>query len=183
MNSHPNGMSFCVQSNLTRAFAAGGAIEATEGRKCLCNGLMSDAGMPQISPFKKEGETKRYVEEPMMTAGDDVNICRKFMKEQDIAQGKFEFSAKTVIEFLLGRFKEEYSAEARLYEHASDAEDPDVRERLMTKAKTLEQKIENVKRQLGDVAMTAGKTDEDEDTEAAKNFFARFDTAFDSSKK
>ena len=26
----------------------GGVIEATEGRKCLCNALMANAGMPQV---------------------------------------------------------------------------------------------------------------------------------------
>ena len=34
-------------------------LQATEGRKCLCNALMANTGMPQVSPFKKAGETAR----------------------------------------------------------------------------------------------------------------------------
>lgn len=127
----------------------GGAIQATEGRKCLCNGLMANAGLPQVSPFKKEGEESRYVEEILITAGDDINNCRKYMLDADIKAGKYEFPAKTVIEYLLGRFKEEYSSEARLYADADKAEDPAVREKLMAKAKELEGKIEAVDQQLG----------------------------------
>ena len=61
----------------------GGEVEATIGRKCLCNGLMADAGVPQLSPFKKEGEDERYLEEILVTMGDDVNAARKFMKEDE----------------------------------------------------------------------------------------------------
>lgn len=162
-------------------------MEATEGRKCLCNGLTADAGMPQISPFKKEGSDTRYMEEILVTAGDDVNICRKFMLERDIAQGKFEFPANRVIRYLLGRFKEEYSSEARLYQDASAAEEPDVRETLLARAEKLAEKIEQVDRQLGDstigkdltVAATLEKpTDADAEEEAARLLFARFDEAF-----
>jgi hypothetical protein len=32
----------------------------------------------QISPFKVEGTDKRYVEEVLITAGDDVNQVRAF---------------------------------------------------------------------------------------------------------
>jgi len=122
----------------------GGAVEATQGRKCLCNGLMANAGLPQVSPFKKNGEDTRYVEEILITAGDDVNQCRKYMKE-----GVYEYSAMDVVNYLLGRFKEEYSAEANLYKDAEAAEDPKVREQLLAKAKEIEGKIEEVDKQLG----------------------------------
>jgi len=122
----------------------GGATEATVGRKCLCNGLMANAGMPQVSPFKVKGAESRYVEEILITAGDDVNQCRKYMKE-----GVYEYEAQTVIDYLLGRFKEEYSSQAELYKDAADAEDPAVRAKLMDKAKEIEAKISDVDTQLG----------------------------------
>ena len=83
----------------------GGDLAATEGRKCLCNSLMANAGLPQVSPFKKEGESERYIEEILITAGDDVNQIRRYMKQNK--DGEYEYSAKDVIDYLLGRFKEE----------------------------------------------------------------------------
>lgn len=138
----------CASEPLDDWVKKGGAIQATEGRKCLCNGLMANAGLPQVSPFKKAGEDTRYVEEVLITAGDDINNCRKYMREADIKEGRFEYPAKNVIEYLLGRFKEEYSAEARLYVDAKDAEDPAVREKLMAKQKELDEKVEKVDKQL-----------------------------------
>jgi len=134
----------CAAEPVDDYLKKGGAIEATEGRKCLCNGLMANAGLPQVSPFKKNGEDTRYVEEILITAGDDVNQCRKYMKE-----GVYEYSAMDVVNYLLGRFKEEYSAEANLYKDAEAAEDPKVREQLLAKAKEIEGKIEGVDKQLG----------------------------------
>lgn len=122
----------------------GGAVEATVGRKCLCNGLMANAGLPQVSPFKAKGSEDKYVEEILITAGDDINQSRRYMKE-----GVYEYSAKTVVDYLLGRFKEEYSAEKKLYKDAAAAEDPAVREKLMAKAKEIDTKISEVDKQLG----------------------------------
>jgi len=122
----------------------GGTVEATVGRKCLCNGLMANAGMPQVSPFKVAGQDSRYVEEILITAGDDVNQCRKYMLE-----GVYEYDAKTVIDYLLGRFKEEYTSESQLYKDAEAAEDPEVRAQLMAKAKEIQAKISEVDSQLG----------------------------------
>merc|ERR1711966_64676 len=134
----------CASEPVADWVKKGGSVEATEGRKCLCNGLMANAGLPQISPFKVEGEDNKYVEEILITAGDDVNQCRKYMKE-----GVYEYGAKDVIDYLLGRFKEEYTAKPTLYKNAADAEDPAVREELMAKAKDLEEKIDGVDKQLG----------------------------------
>ena len=63
-----------------------GDISATVGRKCLCNALMADAGYPQISPFKPKREEEmaaKYIEEGLVTAGDDVNSCRKWVKRDE----------------------------------------------------------------------------------------------------
>ena len=54
-----------------------------------------------------------------------------------------------VIDYLLGRFKEEYTNEATLYKNAADAEDPEVRKKLMEKSKEIDTKISSVDKQLG----------------------------------
>jgi response regulator of citrate/malate metabolism len=105
---------------------------------------MANAGLPQVSPFKAKGSEDKYVEEILITAGDDINQSRRYMKE-----GVYEYSAKTVVDYLLGRFKEEYSAEKKLYKDAAAAEDPAVREQLMAKAKEIDTKISEVDKQLG----------------------------------
>jgi len=81
----------------------GGEIEATVGRKCLCNGLMADAGVPQISPFKKEGSDERYLEEILVTMGDDVNAARKFMKQDE--NGRWSYSAADVVDYLVSEWE------------------------------------------------------------------------------
>jgi len=80
----------------------GGEVEATIGRKCLCNGLMADAGVPQLSPFKKEGEDERYLEEILVTMGDDVNAAKQFMKQD--ANGRWSYSATDVVDHILSQW-------------------------------------------------------------------------------
>lgn len=124
----------------------GGDVEATVGRKCLCNGLMANAGMPQVSPLKAKGSDEKYVEEILITAGDDINQVRRYMKEVD--GGRLEYSANDVLDYLLGRFKEEYTNELNLYADADKAEDPKVKKELMGKKTELEGKIADVDKQL-----------------------------------
>jgi hypothetical protein len=68
----------------------GGAIEDTENRSCLCNNLTATAGFPQV---RKDG----YVEQPIITSGDDLVAVGQFLKE-----GKTSYSAEDVIRYLLG---------------------------------------------------------------------------------
>lgn len=50
-----------------RMFTRKGGVEAnTVGRKCLCNSLLADIGLPQI---RKDG----YIEEPAVTLGQDLD--------------------------------------------------------------------------------------------------------------
>lgn len=67
----------------------GGKIEDTVGRKCLCNALMADVGMPQV---QAGGE----IEMPMLTAGDDLNLLGRILKP-----GQLSYSATDVIRYLL----------------------------------------------------------------------------------
>ena len=95
----------CPSEPVEEFVKKGGEIEATEGRKCLCNALCADAGFSQVSPKKREGETERYVEQPLVTIGDDVNRCRRFMK-LDEETGKWGYSAADVVDYLLSEWEE-----------------------------------------------------------------------------
>lgn len=70
----------------------GGKIEDTVGRSCLCNNLLATAGFPQLR--KNSG----YVEQPIVTAGDDLVMAGQFVRA-----GKTSYSAADVLNFLLER--------------------------------------------------------------------------------
>jgi NAD(P)H-dependent flavin oxidoreductase YrpB (nitropropane dioxygenase family) len=84
----------------------GGAIEATIGRKCLCNCLMANVGLPQVRRIMDEnGETHIYKEDILITVGDEVNECRQMM-EQDKATGEWGYSAAKVVDYLKSEWNE-----------------------------------------------------------------------------
>ncbi|MBI1910867.1 MAG: nitronate monooxygenase [Deltaproteobacteria bacterium] len=66
----------------------GGSAEDTVGRKCLCNGLMANIGLPQLR--------KGYLEKPLVTAGEDLKYLGRFIK-----QGEKTYSAVDVINSML----------------------------------------------------------------------------------
>ena len=66
----------------------GGKIEESEGRRCLCNTLLSTVGFSQV---RKNG----YKEDYIVTSGDDVVNLKMFQKD-----GKLNYSAKDVLDFL-----------------------------------------------------------------------------------
>jgi len=68
----------------------GGTLEATQGRKCVCNGLFAAIGLGQTGDGKAEP--------PLITAGDDVSRIAEFLPE-----GKESYVAADVVEALLGR--------------------------------------------------------------------------------
>ncbi|MEW6126472.1 MAG: nitronate monooxygenase [Acidobacteriota bacterium] len=65
-------------------------LEDTIGKVCLCNTLVATAGFPQR---RKNG----YIEPPLVTSGDDLIKVRQFL-----SSGKTDYSAKEVIDYLLG---------------------------------------------------------------------------------
>ncbi|MGI9666056.1 MAG: nitronate monooxygenase [Acidimicrobiia bacterium] len=67
----------------------GGDIADTVGRKCLCNSLVSNIGMPQV---KRSGE----IEPMLITSGDDATRVARFAPEDAT-----EYSASDVIDYLL----------------------------------------------------------------------------------
>lgn len=68
----------------------GGLEEDTVGRKCLCNALFADVGMPQV-------QAGGAVETHLLTAGDDLNNVSRLFKD-----GNVDYSAADVIQYLLG---------------------------------------------------------------------------------
>ncbi len=80
----------CASEPLDMFVQKGGAIEETVNRSCLCNNLTATAGFPQI---RKDG----YVEQPIITSGDDLLSVGQFLKE-----GKTSYSAEDVVRHLLG---------------------------------------------------------------------------------
>ena len=67
----------------------GGDAEDTCGRKCVCNGLLTNIGLGQI---RRAGAT----EKPLITSGDDVANVARFLKP-----GADTYQAIDVIEYLL----------------------------------------------------------------------------------
>lgn len=61
----------------------GGAVEDIDGRKCLCNGLMANIGLPQV---RKDG----YVEAPIVTLGSDIEGAKVLLKSHPDGYGADE---------------------------------------------------------------------------------------------
>jgi NAD(P)H-dependent flavin oxidoreductase YrpB (nitropropane dioxygenase family) len=68
----------------------GGAEEETVGRKCLCNGLMSNIGLAQR-------QRSGYQELPFITTGLDLEHIGRFIKE-----GNNSYTAQDVIDEIVG---------------------------------------------------------------------------------
>jgi len=79
----------CAAEPIDTFVKKGGSIEATVGRKCLCNALMADVGHGQV---RESGE----VEKPLITSGDDLRTIGRFL------QGRTSYTAADVIDYLLG---------------------------------------------------------------------------------
>ena len=69
----------------------GGHCEETEGRKCICNGLMATIGLGQI-------QSDGTPEPALITTGDDVAGLTRFLHE-----GANHYSAADVVHHLLGQ--------------------------------------------------------------------------------
>jgi NAD(P)H-dependent flavin oxidoreductase YrpB (nitropropane dioxygenase family) len=87
----------CASEPVEDYVKKGGEIEATEGRKCLCNALCANVGCPQLQP--KTG----YLEDILITIGDDINNCKRYMKQDK--NGDWSYSAGDVIDYLLSEYE------------------------------------------------------------------------------
>lgn len=79
----------CSAAPVNEYTNSGGTVENTEGRRCLCNGLMSVIGLAQ----RRENGV---VEPPMVTSGDSVTEL------QAVAKGRSSYTAAEVLTYLLG---------------------------------------------------------------------------------
>jgi nitronate monooxygenase len=75
----------CAGEPVTVYESKGGKPENAVGRKCLCNGLMANIGLPQI-------RGGRRVEPGLLTAGDDLPNVTRFLPAEGL-----EYSAADVI--------------------------------------------------------------------------------------
>lgn len=71
----------------------GGKLEDTVGRKCLCNALLANVGMPQV-------RGTGAVELPLVTCGDDLLTVARVL-DRAAAPTKGEYSAASAIDYLL----------------------------------------------------------------------------------
>jgi NAD(P)H-dependent flavin oxidoreductase YrpB (nitropropane dioxygenase family) len=78
----------CASEPVEDYVKKGGKIEDTVGRKCICNGLLATAGMPQVR--------KGVIEQNIVTAGNDIEHLKQFFKE-----GATSYTAGDVIDQLL----------------------------------------------------------------------------------
>lgn len=79
----------CPSEPVDEYLEKGGELSETVGRKCLCNSLLSNVGLPQIMA---NGEP----EQMLITSGDDAVHVARFAPE-----GSTEYSAEHVINYLL----------------------------------------------------------------------------------
>jgi NAD(P)H-dependent flavin oxidoreductase YrpB (nitropropane dioxygenase family) len=79
----------CAAAPVADFVSAGGTVEETVGRRCLCNGLLSAVGLGQT---REDGT----VEAPLVTSGECVTQLAA------VAKGRTSYTARDVLSFLLG---------------------------------------------------------------------------------
>ena len=78
----------CAAAPVDDFVAAGGTVEQTEGRKCLCNGLAAAVGLGQV---RRDGSE----EASLVTSGDSL------LELAAVAQGRTSYTAHDVLDYLL----------------------------------------------------------------------------------
>jgi nitronate monooxygenase len=63
----------CPAEPLSLYLAKGGNVEATAGRKCICNGLLTNIGLGQV-------RNGHRAEPALITAGDDLKLVPEFLQ-------------------------------------------------------------------------------------------------------
>jgi len=80
----------CASEPVAAYLKKGGTLEEAKGRKCLCNSLMSNIGMPQV----RKGDDEEL---ELITSGYDLSAIKEIVKP-----GNKSYSAGDVLDFLLG---------------------------------------------------------------------------------
>jgi nitronate monooxygenase len=78
----------CPAEPIDTYLAKGGALEDTEGRRCLCNGLVANIGHAQVTASGAS-------EPPLITSGDDLGNIADFLGTRT------SYTAAEVIDYLL----------------------------------------------------------------------------------
>lgn len=78
----------CASEPVTVYVSKGGKVENTVGRKCLCNALMANVGLPQVR--------NKYVEQGLITSGDDISELAPFLPVEGLI-----YSATDVVNRLM----------------------------------------------------------------------------------
>ena len=78
----------CPAEPVAEYVQKGGSADRTQGRKCLCNGLMASAGVPQR-------QKDRALEPPIVTSGDEILRIRELLGD------RASYSARDVIDYLM----------------------------------------------------------------------------------
>ena len=81
----------CAAEPVADYVRKGGAESDTVGRRCLCNALTANIGQAQTRPGAPDEPT-------LVTSGDDLTSIADFL------QGRSEYSAGDVLDYLLERF-------------------------------------------------------------------------------
>lgn len=79
----------CPAEPVEAYVAKGGKVSDTVGRRCLCNALLANIGLPQV----RDGG---WGELPLITSGDELTRIGRFL------QGRTSYTADDVIDYLLG---------------------------------------------------------------------------------
>lgn len=79
----------CAAEPVKTYLAKGGKQDNTTGRKCLCNALMANIGLPQL-------RANHYVERTLVTSGNDIVGLTRFLPEQGLV-----YTAADVVQKLL----------------------------------------------------------------------------------
>lgn len=79
----------CAAEPVADYLEKGGALEDTVSRRCLCNALFADIGLPQQT---RDGS----LEPPLVTSGDDLMMIGSFLN------GRSHYGADDVLSYLLG---------------------------------------------------------------------------------
>ena len=78
----------CPAEPVEAFVAKGGSVAETEGRRCLCNALLSNIGHPQ--------RRRDRIEPPLLTAGNHLDDVHRFLRD-----GETTYSARDVIATIL----------------------------------------------------------------------------------
>jgi len=80
----------CASEPVKTYLAKGGKEDNTAGRKCLCNALMANIGMPQL-------RAAGYVERALVTSGNDIVNLTRFLPDEGLTYTAADVIAKLLL--------------------------------------------------------------------------------------